>query len=243
MEKLRIAVCDDDIAALDIIYNAVKGIFFKKGIDFVLNKFTSSEELLTDREKYDFAFLDIEMSGIGGIALAKRLMEINRDCMVFFITNYPIYLDKAFDIRAFRYLSKPIDIERLKSGIESALTITNEKERVLTLTRHKNKMKIDIKISSIIYVETDNRYTHVVTTAFDFLAEENLKTVKNLIENEVSFFAQPQQSYYVNLNYVTKYDIQKVIMTYGNKTYQAEMSRRMYSSFEESFFKFAMEMR
>lgn len=195
---MRIAICDDDAADLAAEYEIIGSVLDEKGVEYSFNKFSEPSELLA-ADGFDIAFLDVEMDGMTGIDLARRLHEINKDCLVFFITNYSVYLDSAFDVNAIRYLTKPIDRARLSSGIDSAL------ERIE--------------------------------------AAENFTEIKSAIESEVNYFAAPQQSYFVNLKYVTGYDKLNVHMTYGEKTYSAMVSRRLYKDFAAKMFKIAKDLR
>ena len=115
--------------------------------------------------------------------------------------------------------------------------------QVLRLTNWKNKVTVEIEIASIIYLETNNRHTHIVTTNYDFNAYESFKTIKNRIENEVTYFAQPHQSFFVNMRYVTYYNHFRVVLTYGDKNYDVDMSRRQYSVFDAKFFMQAKELK
>lgn len=240
---LRIAVCDDDANDLKAEIEMIRAVFAEKQLGCEYNFFRNSSELLSSGIEYDMAFLDIKMDGIDGIALSKKLMEKNKNCFVFFITNYQFYLDAAFDVGAFRFLTKPLDRSRLERGIDSALERIKDNYRIIRLTNWKNKTLVDIGISSVIYIENESRHTHVVSADYDFIAEEPFRTVKNLIEKEVTYFAQSHQSFYVNMRYVTHYSRQSVTLTYGDREYIAAMSRRQFSSFDKRFFMQAGEMR
>ena len=145
--KLKIAVCDDELSDLNTEIEMINSIFTEKQTDCEYCIFHDPNELLSAGADYDMAFLDIKMDGIDGIALSKKLIEKNKNCFVFFITNYQIYLDKAFDVGAFRFLPKPLDRSRLERGIDSALERIKDRDRRISLTNRKNKVTVDIEIS------------------------------------------------------------------------------------------------
>ena len=235
---MRIAICDDDAADLAAEYEIIGSVLDEKGVDYTFEKFSEPSELLA-ADGFDIAFLDVEMDGMTGIDLARRLHEINKDCLVFFITNYSVYLDSAFDVNAIRYLTKPIDRERLSSGIDSALERTKSANKRITLTDFKTKCKTDILLSDIIYIETVKRRARVVTVSGGFEAAENFTEIKSAIESKTDNFAAPHQSYFVNLKYVTGYDKLSVTMTCGARTYSAMVSRRLYKDFAVKLFQLA----
>lgn len=236
---LKIAICDDDILDLENEFNLIDSIFTDKQIEHEIKTFNISQELLDSDDLYDMAFLDIEMDGINGIETAKQILERNKDCFIFFITNYSIYLDNAFDVKAFRYLSKPVDKTRLCAGIDSAVEKIRDNTLMLSVTNYKNKLVVDVEISSVIYIENSNRHTHIVTTEYDFIAEEPFVGVKSNIEKEVNYFAETHQSFFVNMRYVTHYDRTDVVLSYAGREYKVDMSRRKYNAFDEKIFRMA----
>ena len=64
-------------------------------------------------EHVDVVFLDIEMPGIKGVELAKRLRALRPDLTLVFVTAYGEYAVKAFEIDAQDYLLKPVTRDRL----------------------------------------------------------------------------------------------------------------------------------
>lgn len=237
--ELTLAICDDDLLDLEHELDLIDSIFTAKQINHKIKTFRTSQEFLDSDDSFDMVFLDIEIDNRNGIDLAKHILERNKDCFIFFITNYSIYLDNAFDVKAFRYLSKPIDKTRLCAGIDSAVEKIRDNTLMLTITNYKNKLTVDIEIASVIYIENSNRHTHIVTTDYDFIAEEPFVVVKSNIEKDVNYFAETHQSFFVNMRYVTHYDRKDVVLSYGGENHKVDMARRKYNAFDEKIFKMA----
>lgn len=70
------------------------------------------------RESIDLAFLDIEMPEINGFELAERLMQMNPDLHIIFVTAYQEYAVKAFEMNALDYLLKPVHHSRLTKTLQ-----------------------------------------------------------------------------------------------------------------------------
>jgi DNA-binding response OmpR family regulator len=64
----------------------------------------------------DVAFLDIEMPGIDGLALATALHGRSTPALVF-VTAHQEYALRAFDVQALDYLLKPVDDERVAEAV------------------------------------------------------------------------------------------------------------------------------
>jgi len=68
--------------------------------------------------KVDIAFLDIEMSGMTGIQLAKRLKDINGKTNIIFVTGYSQYALDAFALHASGYIMKPVTKKAILDAVE-----------------------------------------------------------------------------------------------------------------------------
>lgn len=82
-----------------------------------LETFDSGENALAWAQSHvvDLAFLDIEMLGMNGLELAKRLKEKDENICIVFVTAYEQYALQAFGVDAIGYLLKPYaaaDIEK-----------------------------------------------------------------------------------------------------------------------------------
>ena len=73
--------------------------------------------------KPDLLFLDIEMPGMNGIYVGNELKKANKNVLIFVVTSYSEYLDEAMRFHVFRYLSKPIDRQRLFRNLKDALDL------------------------------------------------------------------------------------------------------------------------
>lgn len=238
--KLKIAVCDDDHTIMDNEAFLVTQICREKNIDAEVEKFNSPSDLLLLAKEYNIAILDIEMHGMNGITLAKQLAEKNPECYKIFITNYSVYLDKAFDANAVRFLTKPVDKDRLSGGIDSIIARMNDKQKVLHITAQKTKIITEVRISSIVCVETAKRHARIISAKHGTIeAKESFSKLKSMIGKEVNYFCQSHQSFYVNMKYVTQYDKESVVLKYAGTAYQVPMSRRQYKIFRKKFFELA----
>ena len=97
-------------------------------------KFSNCEEALAyvDAHAVDIAFLDINMRGMGGLALAERIVAARPSCKIVFCTGYEEYAIPAFKLHASGYLLKPISAEDVQGEIDN---IKGElhKEKLLTV--------------------------------------------------------------------------------------------------------------
>ena len=95
-------------------------------------KFSDCEEALefVNNHTTDIAFLDINMRGMGGLALAEKIIEIRPTCKIVFCTGYEEYAIPAFKLHASGYLMKPVSAEDVQGEIDNIKGV-RQKEKLL----------------------------------------------------------------------------------------------------------------
>ena len=126
---IAIAV-DDEILMLGAL---VKAITASPDIKEV-TKFSDCEQALefVRNTAIDIAFLDINMRGMGGLALAEKILAIRPDCKIVFCTGYEEYAIPAFKLHASGYLMKPIAAEDVQKEIDNIKGL-RQKEKLLAV--------------------------------------------------------------------------------------------------------------
>ena len=113
---IAIAV-DDEVLMLGALVSAISA-----SPDITdIAKFTSCEEALefAKGNLVDIAFLDINMRGMGGLALAEKITEVSPDCKIVFCTGYEEYAIPAFKLHASGYLMKPVSAKDVQVEIDN----------------------------------------------------------------------------------------------------------------------------
>ena len=97
-------------------------------------KFSECEEALeyVRKNPADIAFLDINMRGMGGLELAKKIIEAAPECKIVFCTGYEEYALPAFKLHASGYLMKPISSEDVQGEIDNIKGI-RDREKPITV--------------------------------------------------------------------------------------------------------------
>ena len=112
---LAIAV-DDEILMLGALVAAIKA---SPDISEVVPFSGCDEALAFAKENpVDVAFLDIHMRGMGGLALAEKIIGLCPDCKVVFCTGYEEYAIPAFKLHAAGYLLKPVSAQDVQAEID-----------------------------------------------------------------------------------------------------------------------------
>ena len=126
---IAIAVDDEQL----MLHALVRAISASPDVKEVV-KFSSPEKALNfvEENPIDVAFLDINMRGMGGIALAEKILEFRPNSKIVFCTGYEEYAIPAFKLHASGYLMKPISAEDVQGEIDNIKGV-RKKEKLLTV--------------------------------------------------------------------------------------------------------------
>lgn len=232
---MRILFCDDDRETLAQVQAYVKEFFQSLGgaqPDFAA--YTSGDALLAGEAYADIAFLDIEMPGESGIHVGAQLKEYNPKIKIFIITSFADYLDEAMRVQVFRYLSKPIDRNRLFRNLKDAVYQYNMDTHEIPICTADGV--IILPAEKIVCVETVERKTYVYTT------EETLRTTDSMERMRAALslpcFYTPYRSFIINMRYVSQIRKDLIVLKYGGKTKEAYLARRRYTQFRDAYMLF-----
>src|SRR6266567_9170754 len=78
----------------------------------------------------DLVFMDVQMPGLDGLGVVRRLREMNVELPhIIFATAFDQYAVEAFRLEAMDYLLKPIERARLEETIERARRAIQERQK------------------------------------------------------------------------------------------------------------------
>jgi DNA-binding LytR/AlgR family response regulator len=73
---------------------------------------------LSGELKPDVVFLDVQMPGLTGFEVARRLLLVEAPPQLVFVTAFDQYAIDAFSVNAVDYVLKPVDADRLEQTLE-----------------------------------------------------------------------------------------------------------------------------
>ena len=74
-----------------------------------------------ERHEPDLVFLDVQMPGLTGFEVARRLLERDDESpALIFVTAFDQHAIEAFEVNAVDYLLKPVDATRLEQALQRA---------------------------------------------------------------------------------------------------------------------------
>lgn len=122
---MNVIVVDDERLILDAETSSVKRAL----PNAVVSSFQTVKDAIdyAQNNKIDIAFLDINIKGVTGLELAKKLQEFNPRLNVIFCTGYSEYSLEALDLYCSAYLLKPVTEEKIRKALRNLrYPITNK---------------------------------------------------------------------------------------------------------------------
>jgi two-component system LytT family response regulator/two-component system response regulator LytT len=169
---------------------------------------------LIEKLEPDMAILDVQMPGLDGLGVIRRL-KTNGATLPYFIlaTGFDHYAVEAFRLEALDYLLKPVEKDRLAESIERAQRATAERSKLTSAepveeprTTPRTKLLVRsagrhwmVDSSELIYATISNGSITLVTTSVE--GEASYKTIEELQSNlDPETFWRVHRSYLINVN-------------------------------------------
>jgi len=133
MPKLRTIIVDDEPLALSLLRAKLNKVPEIEVIAECKNGREAIEKTMDMAP--DLLFLDIQMPGVDGFGVIKKLQS-DIVPLVIFTTAFEQYALDAFDVHAVDYILKPIDEERINRAISRAIVRLDTEEE----TEHKSRI-------------------------------------------------------------------------------------------------------
>ena len=238
-DNVTCIIVDDEQDAIELLTDRIGRLYRNIQITASYTYWEDALEALR-KQNCDLLLMDISMPGKNAIDLLKLLPGLQ--CEIIFVTAHDNYALDAFAFSTSGYLLKPIDDAALSTAINKALErIKNKKLAQKHTTASQpinNKIGIPnnhgidyISISDILYLESTNKCTKIVTAKAVYISSLNLGKIKEMI-NSVSFF-QVHRTYVVNLNSILRYESSGVVIM-SNKM-EIPVSRNVKNEFLKIF--------
>ena len=229
---MRIAICDDEKFFRDSLKKNLEGYAKEYSLDFVYSEFPAGELFLSNNTEFDLIFMDYQMEKVNGIDTVDRLRNRENETTVIFISNYRDVALDSFKVQTHRFLTKPINIEKLHEALDSFIKKYYSENYVLLYNEDEDKI-CRIAEKEIIYAEADNIYSKIRTTKAYYKFKGTLSKFEHGLKSD--FFYRTHRSYLINFNFVINYSRSEILFENNEK---ASLTKTKYSDFQKKYMDF-----
>jgi two-component system response regulator LytT len=231
---LSAVIIDDEQLARDELSYLLKSL---DDVDIVAQGHNGLEAVnLIKEHAPDVVFLDVQMPGLDGFGVIKKLIDKKISLPQFiFATAFDQYAVKAFEVNAIDYLLKPFDKKRVTQAIEKARrklqgAASGAEEKLDTLVKMLEAQRpqnskvllrsagrlLLVEQKDVCYASIEDGIISVVTTQFE--GHSNCRTLEELLTGlDSDLFWRAHRSFVVNINRIRE------VVPWFKSSYQLRM--------------------
>ena len=219
LESLRTVVVDDEQLAREELCFLLGHL---SGVEVVGQAGDGIEALqVIEEHGPDVVMLDVQMPGLTGFEVARRLLRAGIESQFVFVTAFDRHAIEAFDVNAVDYLLKPVEAGRLSTAIDrvrrrlqseraAPRSQNGELDRLLQLLaeRQERREQLAVKVGErflliqadeVVHASVEDDVITVVTTSLS--GTSNYRTLDELQARlDPSVFWRVHRSHLVNIN-------------------------------------------
>jgi DNA-binding LytR/AlgR family response regulator len=180
---LTVVVADDEQLARDELCYLLGQL---DGIE-VVGQAANGVEALDEiaRHDPDVAFLDVQMPGLTGFEVARKLLDTGSSPSVIFVTAFDQRAIEAFEVNAVDYVLKPAESSRLETAVARARRRLGEREPLAgQLDRLVRMMAGQQNRRDQVAVKVNDRF--VLVQADDIIHASLVEDSITIVTNQVS---------------------------------------------------------
>jgi two-component system LytT family response regulator/two-component system response regulator LytT len=220
-EKLRTIVVDDEQLAREELCFLLGQL---DGLEVIAQAGNGIEALrVIDELGPDLVLLDVQMPGLTGFEVARRLVRGGSDTQLVFVTAYDQHAIEAFEVNAVDYLLKPVEALRLATAVDrvrkrivsdrppaAKAQARDEMDKLLHLLsdRQDRREQLAVKVADrfllvhsedVVHVSVEDDVITVVTNSLS--GTSNYRTLDELQARlDPAVFWRVHRSHLVNIN-------------------------------------------
>lgn len=198
---LRIALCDDEVAARDALRIQLENALID-GEEEIVYEFSSGAGAASWLEKHpgeiDLLFLDVEMKGLNGMETAEKIRQFDENLIIVFVTGHADYVFDGYRVGALDYMMKPALLPKLKEllcRVREKLSL--EAKQIYILKNADGTWRF--RLHDILYFYSDKRKVILVTKKDEYPFYAKLDDVEHELDMR---FVRIHQRYLINPSHV-----------------------------------------
>ena len=235
--KINVAIVEDSQEDLNNCLSLLERYSEEKHIALDVQTYESGDAfLMRYKSQYDFIILDINLSAMNGIDVARKIREKDEEVIIMFTTNLAKYATNGYEVDAIDFVLKPLTYASFYLRLERVFKKLRKKEDHFVVIQSAGSVyKVNVK--DILYVEV---IAHDVI--FHMLNGDNIMTTGTLKKYEEElmkyWFIRCNSCYLVNAHLIKRVDKLDVVLINSEVV---AISHPKKKSFMEKFKKYIMQ--
>lgn len=226
---MNIAICDDDQKTLDEISGIIEDYMIDRSMNVGYSTFLNYDEIIGRIDEFDVFLLDYDMPGINGLDFSKMVyQQFGENKAIIFITAYDDVVYRAFEVRAWRYILKPIRDSDIYEALDSYASSNANQKRFVIMQNGEN---VVINVGEMDCICADGKLSVINMTDGRMIeSRETMDSLESRLTDLGCF--RIHRKYIINLKQVSSYMNNYVMLKSGKSL---DMSPRRYNSFRLAY--------
>lgn len=206
MYKIRCIIVEDEPLAVKVLRDYIEEVPFLEWQATFKDALQALEFLREN--SVDLIFLDIHLPRLKGFDFLRTLPS---PPAVIVTTAYHQYALEGYNLHVTDYLLKPFEFERFLAAVnkvQNAWQAASEMPEKDYLFLSVQKKKVKVRLSEVLYLESQKEYVKVVTTGSTFLTKMSLQDLEALLPR--GKFVRIHRSFVVSLSRIEAYTTESV---------------------------------
>lgn len=230
---MRIAVIEDEKVHRDLLLSYLRDWSAGQG-SAEIYPFETAESFwfaYEEDKRFDVLFVDIQMPGMDGMELAKRVREKDRDVVIVFTTGITDYLEEGYEVEALHYLIKPLNEEKVRLCLEKA---KERRQSVNFVTLHTEEGTLKMSEETVNYAEARGHGCIIgLADNGELAVKENLSELESMLNDRG--FAKCHRSYLCRIGNIRHIGKEEIVFDNGQSI---PVSRRLYNEVNRRFIEY-----
>lgn len=236
---MQIAICDDDIHFAGELKGAIETLYDVSNGSLMVSVWHDGAAFLADQPECDALFLAIDMAGMDGFTVARKLRR-REEIFLIFVTGHDELVYDAIKFQPFRFLRKSRLMEELPEAVEELGKAVLRRSVGSKVPFRTGTGIVCRDVDDIMYIEIYGHWMHVRARGGD-----DLKCYGSLTDLEKQLepfgFIRTHKSYLVNCQYIHAIESRRVILDDRTQIplsrYRTETVREAYGYYRRVVYK------
>lgn len=233
---LNIVLCDDKPETVKKLEEALTVYLEKQEIGYCISRYRFPSEVFEymRSDTVHILFMDLEFGEQeeDGILWIKRIHQEHPDTLVMILTAYEKRYKEGYQVRAFRFMTKPVIRQELEDNVRDCLM---ELGGIHTISILQKNMVLSLSVQEVVYMEAYLGESKIYTGEKMYYSEESLlQWEKKLLGTH---FFRIHKSFLINLSHVTEIISSRHEVVLDGKI-RLSVARRRWTEFQKRFMRY-----
>ena len=229
IDKVKIAICDDEEQARNDLADKTILILEEEDIAYEIFCFSTGYELLEDIADLQIVFLDMDMPELDGAVVGEKILQRNADCKIVVASGREDRFQETYRFHAFRFVSKPFQTEELREALQA---FYRQQIGMSQIEVFYDRTSYHIRQKDIRYIAAFNSYVEIMANDTLYRKDISMNKMEELLDKELFF--RVHHSYIVNMLWITERREADVLVGH----IKLPVSRRQRKKFSKAYKEF-----